>query len=187
MDNIVRSIRQTYPVSDKALAALTSRMRCVEVPRGVTLVRSGDVCHDVYFIEKGITRSVFHHDGVETTTWFSMEVDVTVGMDSLYYNSRSVESVETLEPCTLFAIKASELDDLYLRHIDIANWGRVLHQNVNKVLSHAFADRLQLTLAERYEQFLKKFPGLANRVKLRYVADFLGISIYTLSRIRANI
>lgn len=63
----------------------------------------------------------------------------------------------------------------------------MLHQNVNKVLSHAFADRLQLTPAERYEQFLKKFPGLANRVKLRYVADFLGISIYTLSRIRANI
>ena len=47
--------------------------------------------------------------------------------------------------------------------------------------------RLQLTPAERYREFLAKFHGLANRVKLRYVADFLGMSIYTLSRIRAGI
>lgn len=47
--------------------------------------------------------------------------------------------------------------------------------------------RLQLTPAERYRVFLTRFPGLANRVKLRYVADFLGMSIYTLSRIRAGI
>lgn len=51
----------------------------------------------------------------------------------------------------------------------------MLHQDVNRRLSHAFVDRLQLTPAERY------------RVKLRYVADFLGMSIYTLSRIRAGI
>ena len=32
--------------------------------------------------------------------------------------------------------------------------------------------------------FLKHYPGLVNRVKLKYVAEFLGVSIYTLSRIR---
>ena len=41
----------------------------------------------VYFIEEGVTRSVFHHDGQDTTTWFSQEGDVTFGMDSLYYIS----------------------------------------------------------------------------------------------------
>ena len=68
-----------------------------------------------------------------------------------------------------------------------ASMRRVLHQDVNRRLSHAFVDRLQLTPAERYREFLAKFHGLANRVKLRYVADFLGMSIYTLSRIRAGI
>ena len=87
----------------------------------------------------------------------------------------------------LYAVATSRLDELYAAHIDIANWGRVLHQDVNRRLSHAFVDRLQLTPAERYRVFLTRFPGLANRVKLRYVADFLGMSIYTLSRIRAGI
>ena len=71
-------------------------------------------------------------------------------------------------------------------YIDIANWGRILHQNVNKELSHMFVERLQLSPKERYEQFNRRYPGLINRVKLKYVAAFLGISIYTLSRVRAK-
>lgn len=185
--NIVRAVRAAWPVGDEALAALTASMRRVDVPHGTEIVRSGTVSREAYFIERGITRSVFHHDGRATTTWFSIEGDMTFGMDSLYYNTRSVESVETLEDCTLYAVATSCLDELYAAHIDIANWGRVLHQDVNRRLSHAFVDRLQLTPAERYREFLTLFPGLANRVKLRYVADFLGMSIYTLSRIRAGI
>ncbi|MCE8496162.1 Crp/Fnr family transcriptional regulator, partial [Bacteroides thetaiotaomicron] len=37
-----------------------------------------------------------------------------------------------------------------------------------------------------YEQFNRRYPRLINRVKLKYVAAFLGISIYTLSRVRAK-
>ena len=62
----------------------------------------------------------------------------------------------------------------------------MLHQDVNKELSHIFVDRLQLSPKERYEHFLLRYPGLINRVKLKYVAAFLGVSIYTLSRIRAQ-
>ena len=85
-------------------------------------------------------------------------------------------------------IKAQQakLNALYETYIDIANWGRILHQNVNKELSHMFVERLQLSPKERYEQFNRRYPGLINRVKLKYVAAFLGISIYTLSRVRAK-
>ena len=79
-----------------------------------------------------------------------------------------------------------KLNALYETYIDIANWGRTLHQDVNKELSHMFVERLQLSPTERYEQFNRRYPGLINRVKLKYVAAFLGISIYTLSRVRAK-
>ena len=83
-------------------------------------------------------------------------------------------------------IHIDKLNALYETYIDIANWGRILHQNVNKELSHMFVERLQLPPKERYEQFNRRYPRLINRVKLKYVAAFLGISIYTLSRVRAK-
>ncbi len=187
MKNIVSKIRQTYPVSDTALQALLEGMEEHLYARNTCIVHSRKTDRRVYFIEEGITRSVFHYDGKDTTTWFSQEGDITFGMDSLYYNRPSVESVEALEDCRIYAMPIEKLNALYEEYIDIANWGRVLHQNVNKELSHIFVERLQLPPAERYARFMERYPGLVNRVKLKYVAAFLGISIYTLSRIRAQI
>lgn len=48
-------------------------------------------------------------------------------------------------------------------------------------------ERIQLKPKECYERFLLHYPGLINKIKLKYVAEFLGVSIYTLSRIRGEI
>ena len=94
MENIIRKIKQIYPVSDEALQALQANMELRYYLKDTRIVQSGVTDRLVYFIEEGITRSVFHHNGEDTTTWFSQEGDVTFGMDSLYYQQPSVESVE---------------------------------------------------------------------------------------------
>jgi CRP-like cAMP-binding protein len=160
-------------------------MQLMQYKKNTIIVRSGIIDRNVYFIEEGVTRSFFHKDGIDTTTWFSLEGDITFGMYSLYQNSPSVESVETLTDCKIYTIPIEKLNKLYEQYIDIANWGRVIHQEVNRQLSHIFVERLQMSPKERYDSFLQRYPGLVNRIKLKYIAEFLGISIYTLSRIRS--
>jgi len=186
MKNITRKVESYHKMSPRAMQALTAEMRQLKLPKNTMIVSSGVVDNNVYFIEEGVTRSIFHNEGSDTTTWFSMEGDITFGMYSLYHNLPSVESVETLTDCTLYVVPIDALNRLYEEYIDIANWGRILHQDVNRLMSHIFVERLQLSPTERYNCFLKHFPGLTNRVKLKYVAEFLGMSIYTLSRIRAR-
>ena len=186
MKNITRKIEEYHKFSPLAMHALKNEMQLLKLPKNTMLVTSGMVDDNVYFIEEGVTRSIFHKDALSTTTWFSMEGDITFGMYSLYHNQPSVESVETLTDCTLYVIPIERLNHLYNTYIDIANWGRILHQDVNRLMSHIFVERLQMSPAERYHCFLKHFPGLTNRIKLKYIAEFLGMSIYTLSRIRAN-
>lgn len=186
MKNIIAKIKEYYPVCDEALQEMTGSMTLMRCPRNTMLVRSGSVDRNVYFIEKGVARSIFHKDGKETTTWFSMEGDITFEMLSLYHNEPSVESVETLTECEIYVIPIEKLNLLYAKYIDISNWGRVIHQECNVLLSLVFVERLQMSPKERYEMFLQHYPGLLNRVKLKYVAEFLGVSIYTLSRIRSG-
>lgn len=95
-------------------------------------------------------------------------------------------SEEALEDCKMYVVSITTLNMLYSKYIDIANWGRIVHQDGYNQLSHIFVERLQLSPTERYHYFLNRFPGIINRVKLKYVAAFLGVSIYTLSRIRAG-
>lgn len=175
-----------YSVSDEALRALQEEMEMRCYPKEAYIVRSGVTDRNIYFIEEGVTRSIFHKDGTDTTTWFSMEGDITFGMYSAYQNLPSVESVQALTDCIMYVLPIKRLNELYAQYIDIANWGRVVHQDNNRLLSHVFVERLQLPPKARYDCFIQHFPGLLNRVKLKYVAEFLGISIYTLSRIRSQ-
>ena len=121
MENIICKIRQIYPVSDEALQALQANMELRYYPKDTRIVQAGVTDRLVYFIEEGIARSIFHHNGEDTTTWFSQEGDVTFGMDSLYYQQPSVESVETLSDCKIYVIHIDKLNALYETYIDIAN------------------------------------------------------------------
>ena len=186
MKNIKAKILEYYPMSGEALEAMLGCMIPMRCPKNTLLVRSGITDKNIYFIEEGVTRSIFHKDGTDTTTWFSLEGDTTFGMHSLYHSTPSVESIETLTDCLIYTMPIEKLNALYEKYIDIANWGRVIHQECNILLSHLFVERLQLSPQERYERFLERYPGLLNRVKLKYIAEFLGVTIYTLSRIRSK-
>ncbi len=56
MENIIRKIREIYPVSDEALQALQANMELRYYPKDTCIVQSGVTDRLVYFIEEGIAR-----------------------------------------------------------------------------------------------------------------------------------
>lgn len=186
MDNIIKRIRHYYPVSDEALELLTFCFERQVFPAKTILIQAGKIDKRVYFIEHGITRSYSLFHGREVTTWFSMEGDATCGSLALYRNEPAFEYVETLERTEVYMISTDVLNSLYNKHIDLANWGRVLQQENFLWLQDTHIARLNLSAKERYEKLLREYPDICNRVNLGYVASFLGITLPSLSRIRAG-
>ena len=62
MENIIRKIRMYYPVSDEALEALVCLFKKIVFPAKTIIIHAGKLDREVYFIEKGITRSYVLHD-----------------------------------------------------------------------------------------------------------------------------
>lgn len=173
-------------MSDRSIELLTSHFTLCTFPKRHTLVREGSLCKMAYFIEQGITRSYWLVDGREVTTWFSVEGDVTFSMNEFYYGKPSDEFVETLEDVLLYSIPLKTLSELYETNLEVANWGRVIHQEGYKLLHRRHKDRLTLSAKERYEDMLAEFPNVFNRVNLGLIASYLGITLPTLSKIRAE-
>lgn len=184
--NIITSIRNYYPLSDESLNLLVEHFTAHHFPAKRLIIRAGVIDRNVYFIEKGLTRSYCLVDGDEHTTWFSKEGDITFGLLCLYHNTAGFEFVETVEPTIAYSIPINILNKLYDTNIEIANWGRVIHQECLLTLQCVRIDNLTMTARERYDVLLKRFPDICQRVNLGYIASFLGISISTLSRIRAE-
>lgn len=186
MENIIRKMRAFYPVCDEAVELFASHLRREVFPAKTLLIQAGKLDRRVYFLEKGITRSYILFDGKEVTTWFCMEGDGTCGALSLFRHEPCFEYVETLEETEAYIISIDELDDLYRRHIDLANWMRVMQQEHFLWLYDTHIARLNLSAKERYEKLVKEYPGICNRANLGYIASFLGITLPSLSRIRAG-
>lgn len=187
MNNIIRKIKEYYPVSDDSLNRLKCCLKQQTFPAKTIIIQAGKLDRQVYFIEKGIARSYILHNGKEITTWFAMEGDVTCGSWDLYRNRAGFEYVETLENTLAYSISIDKLNALYHSDIDIANWMRVLQQENFLWLQEMHINRLNLSVKERYVKLLQDFPDIYNRVNLGYIASYLGTTLPTLSKIRSEL
>lgn len=186
MTNIIDNIISLYPLSEDTIQALKECMTLCRFPKKYQLIKEGVFCKSAYFIEKGMTRSFWLVNGEEITTSFSWEGGIVFSMDELYYNKLSEEFVETLEDVVAYKIALSDLIRLFQTNIELANWGRIIHQNEYRRLHRSHKDRLTLSAKERYEEFMQQFPQICQRVQLGYIASYLGITLPTLSRLRSR-
>lgn len=186
MQTILQKINAQYPLSDATVELLKARLSLHRVPKRHLLVKQGVYTRYAYFIEKGMTRSYWLVDGEEVTTSFSWEGDIVFSMDELYYHKVSEEFVETLEETTTYRIALTDLEHLFRHNIELANWGRIIHQNEYRRLHRSHKERLTLPAQKRYEAFREQFPQVCRRAQLGHIASYLGITLPTLSRLRSK-
>jgi len=186
MENIISNMKSLYPISDETIRELESYVTLCHFPKKHQLIKKDIFCKYAYFTEKGMTRSFWLVDGEEITTSFACEGSIVFSMDELYYQKVSEEFVETLEEVEAYRILLTDLTHLFETNIELSNWGRIIHQNEYRRLHRSHLERLTLPAKERYEEFRKQFPYVEKRTNLSYIASYLGITLPTLSRLRAN-
>ena len=185
MRNIIDKMNSLYPISDETIQILKENTVLCHFPKRHQLIEADKFCKSAYFIEEGMTRSFWLVNGEEITTSFACEGAIVFSMDELYYNKMSEEFVETLEDVVAYRISLTDLLRLFQTNIELANWGRVIHQNEYRRLHRSHKDRLTLSAKERYEAFKLQFPQMCQRIQLGYIASYLGITLSTLSRLKA--
>ncbi|WP_455673157.1 Crp/Fnr family transcriptional regulator [Phocaeicola sp.] len=186
MTNVIDKINSLYPISDDTIRALEENVTLCHFPKKHLLIKENMFCKSAYFIEQGMTRSFWLVNGEEITTSFAGEGAIVFSMDELYYNKLSEEFVETLEDVVAYRISLVDLTRLFQTNIELANWGRIIHQNEYRRLHRSHKEHLTLPAKERYEEFKQQFPQVCQRANLGYIASYLGVTPSTLSRLRAQ-
>lgn len=186
MKTVIAKMRSQYPLSDDAVRLLLEKVELCRFPKRTLLVSAGRFCKYAYFLEQGMTRSFWLVNGEEITTSFSTEGGIVFSMDELYFNKESEEFVETLEDVVAYRILLTDLLHLFETNLELANWGRVIHQIEYRRLHRSHKERLTLPAKERYEQFQEQFPEVCQRAQLGFIASYVGVTLPTLSRIRSR-
>jgi len=108
-------------------------------------------------------------------------------VESLFAQRPSQKGIQIIETAEIIAINATKLFALYDQYSAIERLFRKIFEQgyvetVNRLESLQF-----YAAEERYTRLLEEMPELLQRVPLKYIASYLGITQVSLSRIRATI
>lgn len=162
-----------------------------------TLLQQGDMCDYFYFNRSGIMRVCHEEEGKEYTALFGSEGDIYTSLHSWFAGQVSPFSLISVEESEVFMVPYSAMRRVYSRFPEeMYAWTTRLCIEQLYALENRYLRSCHGTNEERLERFLLKndsksdiLPGrkIAQRVPLKFIASYLGITQVTLSRIRRKI
>lgn len=172
-------------ISEKAIDAISDICSSITIKKNKDLQPIGHTCKTIYFITKGAARIYYYKDGNDITECFVFEHKIIARVESLFTGKPSQKAIEIIEDAELIAINATQLFKLYDTFPEIERLFRKIFEaayvdTVNRVESIQFH-----TAEERYTTLLNETPNVLQRVPLKHIASYLGITQVSLSRIRA--
>jgi len=164
-------------------------MRSMAVERSLRrrefLLQQGQVCRYKIFITKGLLRAYSAGgDGSEHIVQFSPENSWITDPESLDKGSPSNSNIDALEPSEVVLWTKKDLHYLAANIPGLKAYFDKLISRSSYMFRQRLLSAISLTAEEKYEEFIKKFPHLLERVPLHMVASYLGVTRETLSRIR---
>ena len=156
----------------------------LSIPSKTILLEEGKIADRLYLIHKGCLRLFFYNEGKDITFQFFFEGDFVASFDSLYRRKPSLFSLESIETTEVSTIKS---DDFYHLIEQTPSLKQIYEEKLIDrfhVYQQLFLSRIKNTPQQRYEELLKEYPDIIQRVPQHYIASYLGITPVSLSRIR---
>ena len=183
----LRFLNQLHPIKSSLENYLLEKISTVSFNKGKFLISPLDKEDCVFFLVRGAVRGFTKIGQKKITTWLTIENNLVGRIRQDDHGEVVEEYIEALEYCEVVKINSTFLKELYSQYFEINYIGRLLAQKLYMAAEErALIGRLP-TAEAKYKRFLSVYPDLINRVSLKYIAFFLGLSVETLSRIRAKI
>lgn len=185
-DAIIAHIKEVIDISPAEQTYFLSLLKYKKVRRRQYILQAGDVCRYETFIIKGCMRSYFiDEEGTEHVIMFAIE-NGWLG-DGLSFNlgMPSEVNIDALEACDIFQIDKPSLELLYEKVPRFERFFRVKFQTAFLAEQQRVICNFTKSAQDRYLTFLKRFPGLEERIPQHQIASFLGITPQFLSQVRS--
>ncbi len=154
-----------------------------QLESGSNFLVQGRPCSKIGRLVKGVMRGfVLDQDGNEITTHFYQEEDMVIA--SFIPNVNVTFTIQALEDCEITVANFAEV----MRHVNkdskITEIINSEFEKLNNQVHSRVVSLLNLDAREKYQAFMRDYPGLLNRIPHYYIAQYLGITPTQLSRVR---
>lgn len=186
-DILRKALSGNLSVTDEQWATIAARFKPLTTKRNEILLEKGMVSQYLYFIIKGCLRIVLIDDaGQEATRFLVFEGRMGTAFPSFILRQPSAAAIQSIEPSELLIISHSDYQRLM---DDVPGWERMARLDIELDYIDAIQrieSLITMDARERYDILLKQNPRIVQRLPNKIVADYLGISQETLSRLKSK-
>lgn len=180
-EKLRQHIERVVPLTDDEFAFVSTHFTTKRFKKHQFIIQEGDAVKYHYFVISGLLKLVY--TGKPHIVSFAMEDWWESDFYAYYTQTEATMSLECIEDTEVLCLA---LDDYKKLCDDLQKMERFFLQKANfgfLAAQKRIISSLTSNSKERYEQLLKQYPLLIQRVPKRLLAAYLGVSRETLSRL----
>lgn len=171
--------------TEEELQAIEAITETTHVSANEIILKQGQVAARIGMLLQGVTRTFYTDaEGSETVIGFAFEGQPLIVVDSFFNRSPSAVSSAAIEPCTILWTDFERYSSFISQH---PRYNTVLVAALTKWFAEG-KQRMeylhQPSAKTKYQKMCEIHPQIVERVPLKHIASYLGITQETLSRIR---
>ena len=182
--NLIEKIRSYIELNKEEERFISSLFKSKSVAKGEHFLLAGDVCRQTAFIESGVFRFYINTGQRDATYYFAAETEFICDYPSFLPQRPSDKNIQALEPSEIRVISFGDLQKFYQEVRFGERFGRLVAEEIFvdsiQQLASFYQDKPQV----RYQNFVRRFPQLVQRLPQYHIASYVGIEPQSLSRIR---
>ena len=182
---ILKTLDKYGKLSKESKALLTEMLEPIDIEKGFELIPELHVSPYIFFIEKGALKNHYIDEkGNKNIVWFGFEGDMCFSLSAYFDIPYYHECIEVLEDSLLYRTRVKSFRELYQTSIEWSNWGRRLAEHHLIKLYYEIDEHRPMTAKERYQNLIENNQNIQERITLKDIASYLGVSPVTISRFR---
>ena len=184
--DVARELARKYStMTHDELDILESVLVPMKFAKNEMILKTGEVCRNIYYVDRGLIRQFYFKNGKEVTEHLGVDHTIFMCIESLFREEPTRLQVEALEPTWIYAMPKEKLEEVALHNVNIQIlYRKILEESL--ILSQIHADLVRFESAQdKYKKLCKSSPQIVLRAPLVYIASYLQMSPETLSRVRS--
>jgi CRP-like cAMP-binding protein len=187
-DLLRKQIEVFTKLSDSDWEMLLPRLQVKKIKKHQLFSEIGKNANEVGFIVEGMFRQYYIKDGEEKTTYFFFENHFIISYISCITASPSLITIEALSDSVYISFPYRILAGFYEQSINWQRFGRLIAEYITIGLEERMVSLLLKSPEERYLELMQgPRKKIIERVPQHYIANYLGITSVSMSRIRNRI
>lgn len=177
-------IEEIVSLTDTEYEYVLSHFKKKKLKRHQFLIQKGNSVPNDHFVTKGLLKAYYTNDeGKEHILQFAMEDWWVSDYQSYFKKENATINVDCLEDCEVLCLSLENREKICAELQKIEHFFRVKSNTGYMALQRRILSLLDKDAKGRYEQLIKLYPSLAQRVPKTVLASYLGVSRETLSRL----